>query len=239
MATRRRFSRDIRKSKLARREELEASLCGAVEKLLKEHDPTISAVASRTASMLSAIIASQIAVQTQAAQRALKVLEDDIPEYATDFVNDLIETATRSVDKKLKRFRAAVPPSTHLKALQLPDDWAGPVAGPTIIERHYGIPRSTLYRWQKLNQVISLNSRTSSKPVFPLRQFVDGRPTEGIASLVSIFGDQRLAWSWLVSSQNEFNGRAPLDLLLEGQLSEVMEAARRASPSATGKNRST
>ncbi|KQZ28511.1 hypothetical protein ASD50_19510 [Mesorhizobium sp. Root552] len=185
--------------------------------------------AIRTASRLAAIIASQLAAQTQAVQRALKDIEEDIPEYGAGFVSDLVEAATKSVIKKMKRFRPSQSSSMENETLQLADDWAGPVAGPTMIERHYGIPRSTLYRWQKVNEVVAINTRSSRKPVFPLRQFVDGRPAQGIAEVVAAFGDQKRAWQWLLTPNARLNGGKPLEMLLQGEVDAVVDVA--SSPS--------
>lgn len=227
MTTRRRLSRKIHKVKLARREELEAHLYGMVEKTIKDHDPTALLAAVRVAARLTAIVASQIAAQTQTVQRAFLTLEDDIAEYGTEFVAQLVKEAQKTKDKRIRRFSAAPPSSqTSVMPMQLPDDWAGPVAGPTAIERYYGIPRSTLYRWQKLNEIVSLNTRTSRKPVFPLKQFVDGRPAPGIAELIGIFGEPRKAWQWLVEPNEDFRGRLPLEALTDGQVEAVLLAAR-------------
>ncbi|MEI9404443.1 hypothetical protein [Mesorhizobium argentiipisi] len=194
--------------------------------MLKEHDPTIYLPAVRAASRLAAVIASQIAVQTQATQRSFKTIEDDLSEYATDFVSGLIDETTKTFNKRLIKFRAKPPQLSREATIELADDWAGPVAGPTAIERYFGIPRSTLYRWQKVNEVVSINSRTTSKPVFPLKQFVDGRPLTGIAEIISIFGDQRAAWLWLVTQRSDFGGQTGLDLLLERKVDIVTSAAR-------------
>jgi hypothetical protein len=225
MTTRRRFSRNIHRVKIAERESLEDRLFTEISVLLQDHDPTIHMPAVRTASRLAAIVASQLAVQTQAVQRALKDIEDDISEYGTDFVKDLVETATQSVTKKMRRFRLTAT-STENESLQLADDWAGPVAGPTMIERHYGIPRSTLYRWQKVNEVVAISTRSSRKPVFPLKQFIDGRPAPGIAEVIAAFGDQKSAWQWLVAPFPEFEQRAPIDLLLSGEVATVLATAK-------------
>jgi hypothetical protein len=135
----------------------------------------------------------------------------------------MVFAATKTVSKKLKRFYAEAPSEGQM--LQLADDWAGPVAGPTTIERHYGIPRSTLYRWQKRNEVVAISSRTSNRPVFPLRQFSDGRPMEGIAQVVKAFGDSGRAWRWLIT-ENDICGAIPIDLLAGGQIDAVLTAAR-------------
>jgi hypothetical protein len=222
MVTRRRFSRNAHKVKLSRRVSLESALYAEVERILKENDPTIQLPAVRVASRLAAVIASQLASQTQVIQRSMLSLEADATDFANDFVADVVGAATQSVRKKLKRFR---PEAIQEDTLQLADDWAGTVAGPTLIERHYGIPRSTLYRWQKLNEVVAISSRTSRKPVFPLKQFVDGRPVNGVADVVSIFGDQRRAWQWLVTKNTITNG-APIDALLRGEVESVVKAAQ-------------
>jgi hypothetical protein len=209
-----------------RREDLEARLYSEVLGILKQHDPAIYLPAVRAASRLAAIIASQIAVQTQATQRAFKTIEDDVSEYATEFVSNLVDETNRNFNRRLSRFRAQPPEISREATMQLVDDWAGPVAGPTEIERFFGIPRSTLYRWQKVNEVVAINSRTSSKPVFPLKQFVDGRPVKGIAEVISIFGDQRTAWLWLITPSADFDGQTGVDVLLEGKIDIVLRSAR-------------
>jgi hypothetical protein len=226
VVTRRRFSRNAHKIKISRREGLEDRLFDEVSRLLKEHDPTIHLPAVRTASRLAAIIASQLAVQTQVVQRALKDIEDDVSDYGADFVSELVETATKSVTKKMKRFRASNLSTKEGVPLRLADDWAGPVAGPTVIERHFGIPRSTLYRWQKVNEVVAISTRSNRKPVFPLKQFVDGRPAKGIAEVIAAFGDQRAAWQWLVTANTLMESAIPLDELLSGDVEKIISAAQ-------------
>jgi uncharacterized protein (DUF2384 family) len=228
MATRRGFSRRGNEFKLARGEEIEHAVSTAVEELLRKHDPTIREPAAKAASKLAGLLASRIAVQTQAVQRAFKAIERDVDRYGADFVAHLIREATAGTDNRIKRFNASPPPEAGGGALQLVDDWAGPVAGPTVIEQHYGIPRSTLYRWQKRNEAVALNTRTS-KPVFPLKQFVDARPADGISSLISVFGDQRIAWKWLMQPNDGFGGRPPLTVLLDGNVELVINSARSAS----------
>jgi len=228
MTTRRRLSRTIHKAKLSRREDLESNLFNLVEQALKDHDPTVRPASVRAAARLTAVIASQIITQTQAIQRALLTLEEDIPEYGTEFVAQLVREALKDKAKRVGRFTAApLPRPITTDSMLLADDWAGPVAGPTAIERYYGIPRSTLYRWQKLNEVVALSTRTSRKPVFPLKQFVDGRPAHGIAELISIFeNDSRRTWQWLVGNNEAFDGQPPLERLIAGHQRAVLNAAQ-------------
>lgn len=105
------------------------------------------------------------------------------------------------------------------------EDWAGPVAGPGEIERKFGTRRSTLHEWQKRGAVIGL-LKGERKHVFPLAQFVDGRPMEGMSEVMRVIGNPRAAWQWLVQSKPSIGG-APLERLRKGHISQVVEAAER------------
>nr|WP_281721240.1 MbcA/ParS/Xre antitoxin family protein [Nitrosomonas nitrosa] len=223
MADARKFSRKRREIKLNHREAVERYLQATMFRSLREQDPTARHAAVHVISELAAVISSQLLAQTQANQRALITLREDIADYATEFVSQLMAEAAKDGRSRVRRTVAATPPAES--ALPLADDWAGPVAGPTLIERHFGIPRSTLYRWQKRGEVVALNTRTSKKPVFPLRQFVDGRPAAGIAEVLRIFGDPRTAWRWLLAPNRDLGGSAPIDKLLKDEVSDVLGAA--------------
>ncbi len=222
MPDERKFSRKRHRIKLNRREEIESELRSEVTLLLKGAAPSVPPAAINVVARLVSEVASQLLSQTQVVQRSLAGLHDDTPDYAAAFVEDLIREAGRGVRLGARKIRAAeVLPLTDSPVAP---DWAGPVAGPTVIERHFGIPRSTLYRWQKRNEVVWLNTRTSRKPVFPLMQFVDGRPEEGVAEVVQAFGEPRAAWQWLLSSSPE-HGQRWLDGLLEKRKAMVVAAA--------------
>ncbi len=106
------------------------------------------------------------------------------------------------------------------------EDWAGPVAGPSELERNYGIRRSTLHDWQKQRAVIGLLAG-QRKHVFPITQFIDGRPVEGLAGVVSQVGSPRTAWLWLVEPHPSLRGARPLDRLKAGETALVIELAER------------
>jgi hypothetical protein len=105
------------------------------------------------------------------------------------------------------------------------EDWAGPVAGASELSRDYGIPRSTLHRWQHSDEVIGLLKGTK-KHVFPIEQFIDGRPARGIPAIVGLTGSHRVAWLWLRNVNPVLGGRKPIDLLRQDRIDEVTEAAR-------------
>lgn len=104
------------------------------------------------------------------------------------------------------------------------EDWAGPVAGPTELAAQHGISRSTLQDWRQAGAVIGLLKGTR-KHVFPVQQFVDGRPLKGLAELLAIVGDPRDAWLWLVAP-GEREPRTPLARLKKGDVTGVLEDAR-------------
>lgn len=222
MNSRRRFSRRGHEFKLSRRDELQSAISDAVEKIIRDHDPTVHMPAVRSASKLVGLIGSHIAAQKQLVQRALKTIEGDLDELGEEFVDQLVSIATREIPRKLQTFKPALPSTPEKAALTLTDEWAGPVAGPTMIEKNFGIPRSTLYRWQKRNEVVWIQSRSSRKPLFPLKQFKDGKPIDGIPELIEVFGDPGTAWAWCQPRDDD----GPLSRLLHGRVNAVIEEAR-------------
>ena len=105
------------------------------------------------------------------------------------------------------------------------EDWAGPLAGPTELERDFGVARSTLHTWQKQGAVIGLLVGVR-KHAFPTEQFVDGRPVTGLAGIVEIIGDLRAAWLWLREPNPGLAGVTPLARLKAGASDKVVEIAR-------------
>ncbi|MFC3724629.1 antitoxin Xre/MbcA/ParS-like domain-containing protein [Neoaquamicrobium sediminum] len=228
MADARKFSRARHEIKLNRREAVERSLQQTIYTQLREEDPTALPGAVEMISELAAVVASQLMAQTQATQRALRSLKDEVSEYGAEIVVQVVKEAHKDVRDRIRATKAASP--AVVDEMVLADDWAGPVAGPTLLERHFGIPRSTLYRWQKRNEVVWLNTRSSKKPVFPLKQFVDGRPAIGIAEIVQAFDDPRAAWKWLTSGSLANKDGAPLEELLNGDAASVIAVAQQQAP---------
>lgn len=104
-------------------------------------------------------------------------------------------------------------------------DWAGPLVGPTELERNFGVARSTLHTWQKQRAVIGLLVGVR-KHAFPTEQFVDGRPVTGLGEIVGAIGDPRTAWLWLREPNPGFAGATPLMRLKAGATDKVVEMAR-------------
>lgn len=115
-------------------------------------------------------------------------------------------------------------PSAELGSM-LMEDWAGQVVGQTYLEEKLRIPRSTLHLWKRRNEVIALRAGRR-KHVFPLAQFVDGRPVPGIRDVLSLIANQRLAWYWLIRPSADLDGGVPIEMLRRDRVLEVTAAAR-------------
>ena len=105
------------------------------------------------------------------------------------------------------------------------ESWAGPIAGASDIEKRLQIARSTLYGWHRRGAVIRL--LRDSAHVYPLDQFVNARPIQGVADVAKIAPDERAAWLWLRQPHGRLDMRPPLDLLKAGRRAEVIQAAER------------
>jgi hypothetical protein len=105
------------------------------------------------------------------------------------------------------------------------EDWAGPLAGPTELERRFGVARSTLHTWQRQGAVVGLLVGVR-KHAFPVEQFVDGRPVAGLGPVVEAVGEPRMAWLWLREPNPELGGASPLERLKAGAIDKVIAIAR-------------
>ena len=85
---------------------------------------------------------------------------------------------------------------------------------------------STLHDWQKRGAVIGL-LKGERKHVYPLAQFIDGRPIEGMAQITKVIPNPRAAWLWLTRPHPTEDGTPPLERLKEGRIAEVAAAAER------------
>lgn len=163
---------------------------------------------------------------------------DDLTALAAEFLDRLEAEAARRLNAhasdSASRPRGADHPLGHPVMKDYPGagariaEWAGPVAGSTDLERRLGIPRSTLHWWQRHDDVVAFR-RGSRKHVFPLAQFIDGRPVPGIRQVLSSIPDPRLAWLWLISPSSLLKGLVPVELLREGMSTEAVASAARAT----------
>jgi hypothetical protein len=165
-------------------------------------------------------------------QRELVAHKDELPDLIAS-VATMLRAGGQSRDARRKQTSAQTEPiqgrglgeqldaaeaTRRLDAYVSPGQltvWAGEVAGPAELERNYGVRRSTLHDWQKRHAVIGLLSGIR-KHVFPVAQFVDGRPIEGLSQVVAAAGSPRTAWLWLIEPHPSLRGQKPLDRLKAG-----------------------
>ena len=167
-------------------------------------------------------------------------IHDDLTGLASEFVHRLAAETVRCSDAGAEEMNALAAQAEEqgghaaieaadpqLDAMRI-EDWAGKVAGPTYLERRFGIPRSTLYWWQRHNDVVALR-KGARKHVFPLAQFIDGRPAPGIRQVLSLVANHRVAWLWLIHPSPLLNGRVPMEMLRQDMAADVVVAAQRFS----------
>ena len=104
------------------------------------------------------------------------------------------------------------------------ETWAGPVAGAGQLEHDMAIPRSTLSNWRRRHAVIGL-LRGERKMAYPLEQFVDARPVQGLADVLKFAPDERAAWLWLRQRHPALENNTPLNALKAGSRDLVARAA--------------
>ena len=105
------------------------------------------------------------------------------------------------------------------------EDWAGEVAGASRIEDLFGIKRSTLGSWYQQGAIVGL-LRGQRKLAYPVDQFVDARPLEGLDQVLTLAPDVRSAWLWARQPHGALDGRTPLELLRAGGKVQVIAVAK-------------
>lgn len=207
-----------------------------VERALAQYDEAINKSTVTSVGKIAGSVAAAISLLSPKHQRAIDAIHADLPGLASKFVRALAAEGARRSEAGLGG-EASLPTTAGKPAPKnqrsqsddlesmLIEDWAGRVAGSTYLEENLHIARSTLHRWQKRGEVVALR-KGGRKHVFPLAQFVDGRPVAGIREVVSVIANPRLAWFWLTRPSDRLDGKTPIDLLRQDRIEDVVAAAR-------------
>ena len=206
-----RYNPGIPKSALKDRSRVVAAVAAAAVQLSDEQQRRILARKNVLAETMETVVAGL--ADTEPADLVRVGADKSVEVSEGEGLGDLLE------EDEGRRRLAAVAVPVRL------EDWAGPVAGPGEIERMFGTRRSTLHEWHRRGAVLGL-LKGERKHVFPLAQFVDGRPVEGMAEVVRMIGNPRAAWQWLIQPKPSIGG-TPLDRLKSGHTSQVVDAAER------------
>ncbi|MBB6468077.1 hypothetical protein HNQ96_003961 [Aminobacter lissarensis] len=160
----------------------------------------------------------------------------ELPDLASQFIRALAIEASRQclaneggdpgmlAQPSVLAMAPAQPRGGDLDSMTI-EEWAGRVAGATYLEENLRIPRSTLHRWFRCNEVIALR-KGRQRHVFPLAQFVDGRPASGIREVLAHIPHPRQAWHWMIHPSPMLNGRTPIELLKQDLVGDVVSAAK-------------
>lgn len=231
----------VRKSEVAKQVTMSSAAVADILDVLARHNPGISRAVLKGKSRLVAAVTAATVRLSDEQQRQILAHEKKLVEAMGTVAADL----AGHDDQRLVQVDVKLPVEVsqgdglgqvvdieegrrRLAAFATPlrlEDWAGPVAGPSEIEKAFGTRRSTLHDWHKRGAVIGL-LKGERKHVFPMAQFVDGRPVEGMSEVSRIIGNPRVAWQWLVQPKPSIGG-TPLDRLKQGHVSEVLDAAER------------
>ena len=210
----------------------------AVRQALVQHGVMLDAEALASASKIAGHLAAALPFLPQAQRLAISSFKGEWTDLAADFFREMTNKAARDGSALSERALERSPPRSETgrpttqpiaeRAAELQsmliEDWAGEVAGSTYLEEKLRIPRSTLHRWQRRGEVVALR-KGGRKHVFPLAQFVDGRPVLGISDVLSAIANPRLAWFWLSRPAPELDGRVPIEMLREDMIEDVVRAA--------------
>ncbi|AWC25428.1 hypothetical protein CO731_04925 [Aminobacter sp. MSH1] len=214
-----------------KKEDMAGLIAAEVEQLLARLDPDLKRPAIISAAKLAGVAATSYVFLSLKRQAALTTDLNDIADKLDSFIAEIAGVtrqellAQRAADGgTTKPSNSPMPILNPLSVVAL-HDWVGPSAGPTFLEENYGIARSTLHRWQRRNEAIALLAG-GKRHVFPLAQFVDGRPANGIADVSEVIGHSRLTWYWLSRPCDELDGYLPIDLLKMDRVRDVVRAAR-------------
>jgi hypothetical protein len=221
--------------------EVNKAVVSDVVQVLERHNPRLSKLALAATGKLMAVVSAATARLSAEQQQRIVSDEKELGQAVAAIVANLVDKSSHDLEEVPVGNAVEVSTGTGLvEALSIEEgrrrlaefatparveDWAGPVAGPGDIEKMFGTKRSTLHDWQKRGAVIGL-LRGERKHVFPLAQFVDGRPIEGMSRITKLIPNSRVAWQWLLQTKPSIGG-APLDRLKKGHLDEVLDAAAR------------
>jgi hypothetical protein len=205
--------------------EVEPALKGGAQGAAAHLTAQIASLTAVAASELPISILTQIGSQKDLFVRLVGVLKDFAKSGANDVVT-LPTTVAKGSGLGTLVDVAEGRKSLNAYAVDVPlEDWAGPLAGSTDIERDLGIRRQTLNNWRQSGDVVAF-LKGVSKHVYPLAQFVDGRPVKGLPEITAAAGGQRTAWLWLNEKNPGLGGKLPIDMLRRDEVEVVRQAAR-------------
>ncbi|RWD42789.1 hypothetical protein [Mesorhizobium sp.] len=212
------------------RNEAARSIAVEVELVLRRQNVPVTRETLDFAGNLAGLMLVAVSSLSPEHRQALETADELLP----DAISRLVLSLAMELRERQRRVECVREDgiADHVEAKQrfsqsrftLMQSWAGEVAGQTFIEDELKIPRSTLHLWKRRNEVIALPKGRRTH-VFPLAQFVDGRPVDGLSRVLTEIQNPRSAWLWLVRPSDLLDGEIPLDLLKRNRTAQVADAA--------------
>lgn len=104
-------------------------------------------------------------------------------------------------------------------------DWAeSELVGAGELVRRLKIARGTLDNWRRTKKIIAFRKGLRNY-LYPVRQFAQLHPVDGLDRVAAHFSSHEEAWEWLVAPNRMTGGEAPIDRLREGEVEQVADAA--------------
>lgn len=105
------------------------------------------------------------------------------------------------------------------------DQWAETeVLGAGDMAERLGVARTSLDNWRRAHKILAFRKGVRNY-VYPVRQFERLAPLEGLDQVRACFGDDDMAWQWLVTPNRQTGDAAPIERLRKGKIDEVARAA--------------
>ena len=198
-----------------------------------KHNPTLKRAQVETVGKLVAEFGATAAKLSPAARQRLVARKAQLRKLIEEIVAEPLKLSRTSIAEVsqgpgLGTLLSEAEGRTRLAEYATPmtaEAWAGPLVGPTQLERDFGVARSTLHTWLKQGAVIGVQVGVR-KHAFPIEQFIDGRPVAGLGAVVEAVGETRTAWHWLRERNPGLAGVTPLARLKAGDVERVLELAR-------------
>lgn len=116
-----------------------------------------------------------------------------------------------------------------LDALTVEDlstDWAeSELVGAGELVQRLDIARATLDNWRNGQKIFAFRKGLRNY-VYPVRQFERLAPIEGLEEVAPLFASAEEGWEWLVAPNRMTEGRAPIEVLRDGDIATVVDAAK-------------
>jgi len=138
-------------------------------------------------------------------------------EVELDIGEDVGETVSRRTGERLLL--------NHAKTLPVAD-WAGEVLNSSALRDRLHISHDDFDHWQSSGSLIALPNGDAGV-VYPVDQFVDGRPIEGLREVLEVVGRPRVAWLWLRTARPGSESQSPIELLKGGHIKRALLIAKR------------